>query len=299
MSDSVVTARRVLETLTGYVAREECILFLGAAIHAAPPEDSTYVYPEAQRPAMAGKLTKLLGQECGFEKKFPEEPLTLMRVALCYEMTPGLGRSRLVDSLSNHLQDGKTASRAVEMLAQLPFRIYVTTNYDRLLEDALRTVANKDPTVIIYNPDPKQETQPVSREPTAQQPLLLKMHGDLSKRESIVITDEDYITFVQRMSDKDPLHPVPMLVRYRMQMWPTLFLGYSLRDFNLRLLFRTLRWRVDPAAYPPAFSVDRNPDPLILKVWQDQRQIVTFVSEDLWSCVPWLADRILEKEHGS
>ena len=87
------------------------------------------------------------------------------------------------------------------MLAALPFRIIVTTNYDRLLESALNKF-EKDPVSVVYNPRSDEPTQDMIEEPTAERPLLFKMHGDLEQRDSIVITDEDYITFVQRMSDK-------------------------------------------------------------------------------------------------
>jgi hypothetical protein len=123
------------------------------------------------------------------------------------------------------------------------------------------------------------------------------MHGDLDQRDSIVITDEDYITFIQRMSDKEALHPVPQTVRFRMKKWPTLFVGYSLRDYNLRLIFRTLRWRVDPANFPPSFSIDKNPDPLLLHVYQYERHFVTFVTQDLWTFVPWLFKEITGEEY--
>jgi hypothetical protein len=59
---------------------------------------------------------------------------------------------------------------------------------------------------------------------------------------------EDYIDFILRMSDKDPLNPVPKEIKPWFYYWPTLFLGYSLMDYNLRLLFRTLRWKMDPAS---------------------------------------------------
>jgi hypothetical protein len=35
---------------------EECILFVGAGIHAAPPARSLYEYPEAVRPLLGGDL---------------------------------------------------------------------------------------------------------------------------------------------------------------------------------------------------------------------------------------------------
>ena len=179
----------------------------------------------------------------------------------------------------------------------MPFKIIITTNYDRLFEKALLKV-DKDPHVFVYDPTPPgdEPTPDLTTDPTIERPLLYKMHGDLDKRESIVITDEDYINFVQRMSEKDVVHPVPQTIRFRMQRWPTLFVGYSLRDYNLRLLFRTLRWKVDTANFPESYSLDKSPDPLILQIWQNERHFITFVTEDLWSFVPALYKAVQGEE---
>jgi hypothetical protein len=222
--------------------------------------------------------------------------LDLQRVSLAIETTLGLGRKKLLDCLVAHLNVGKKPSPTLEMLAQLPFRIILTTNYDRMLETALQK-CDKDPAVFVYSPHANELTPDMSEDPTAERPMVFKIHGDLNQRESIVITDEDYIAFVQRMSEKEVMHPVPGTIRFRMRKWPTLFVGYSLRDYNLRLLFRTLRWRVDPANFPPSFSVDRNPDPLILQVWQNERRFVSFVTQDLWTFIPWLSREVQGQEH--
>lgn len=291
MANPEIKVTFALEQLAKRISDGECILFLGAGVHAAPPEGSPFSYPAEQRPSSARELAKKLAKECEFERKFKKEsPFDLMRVALCYELTGGLHRQGLADALDRHLRTGRMPSPALKMLAQLPFKIFVTTNYDLLLDKALAE-AGKVPKVFTYSPKEDQVTGDY-QDPKEREPLVFKMHGDLNTPSSIVITDEDYITFVQRMSDKDTYHPVPQTIRYRMLSWPTLFVGYSLRDFNLRLLFRTLRWHIDPASIPPAFSVDRNPDPLILQVWQDQRRFVTFVTEDLWSFVLWLFNEI-------
>lgn len=287
--------------LLSQIKKGECILFLGAGVHAPPPENSNYNYPDINRPKLGGELVKELAEECGYSKKFPEEsPLDLQRVSLCYEMSEHLGRRKLVNSLDNHLRVDKIPSPVLEMLSELPFSITVTTNYDKLLETAMRR-HGKDPAIFCYNskPRPDEPTPDMSEDPTAERPMIFKMHGDLEKRESIVITDEDYITFVQRMSDKDRYHPVPQTIRYRMLRWTTLFVGYSLRDYNLRLLFRTLRWKVDQANIPNSFSIDRSPDPLILQVWQHERRFITFVTEDLWKFVPWLYKEVKGREFGS
>jgi hypothetical protein len=287
---------QALRKLADNIKKGECILFLGAGVHAAPPENSSFTYPAEHQPFLGRELVQKMAVECRFIERFPKEsPIDLQRVSLCFETTPGLGRKALVDFLDTHLRVGKKPSPTVEMLAKLPFKIVVTTNYDRLLESALNKVG-KDPAVYVYNPAPNTPTPDIDEDPSTERPMIYKMHGDLGHRESIVITDEDYITFVQRMSDKQPFHPIPETIRFRLLKWPTLFVGYSLRDYNLRLLFRTLRWRIDPASVPPCFSVDTSPDPLILQVWQHERRFVTFVAQDLWEFIPWLTDKVLAQQ---
>jgi hypothetical protein len=288
---------RAHEELVRLVRKGDCVLFLGAGVHAPPPKTSPYSYPPEIRPLLGGDLAEQLADECGYRDQLPNENVRdLQRVSLCHEKTPGLGRARLIASLNKYLITGKKPSPLLKMLAALPFRIIVTTNYDRLMESALRQ-QDKEPTVVIYDTDPDKPTRDVADDPTEAQPLLFKMHGDLEQKDSIVITDEDYITFVQRMADKETTYPIPLSIRFRMKQWRTLFVGYSLRDYNLRLLFRTLRWRLDPANFPCSFSIDLHPDPLILKVWQNERQVITFLSQDLWTFVPSLYREIHGKEY--
>jgi hypothetical protein len=246
-------------------------------------------------------LAERLAEGYRFIEKFPEEESSsgdLQRVSMFIESDRFFGRKYLIDELEKHLRDNnkKKPSPALKMLAALPFKIIVTTNFDLLLDNALQE-AGKTPVRIVYNPSLGKPTKDMVGVPTEERPLLFKMHGDLDQRESIVITDEDYITFIQRMSEKESAHPVPRTVRTGMMTWPTLFVGYSLRDYNLRLLFRTLRWKVDKANFPISFAVDRKPDPLIMQVWEHERRFVAFIVEDLWTFVPGLYKEVQGKEY--
>ena len=295
----VLGSQKAVENLIGCVKRGDCILFLGAGVHFPPPPESTYVYPEEHRLPLGSALARELATDCEFESKLPGDSVwDLQRVSLCYETTEGLGRKALVDALVRHLDEGKEPSPAVRMLAELPFKIVITTNYDHLFERAVHTTGKREKR-LIYNPQHGTRSEDIDADPTPERPLLFKIHGDLDERESIVITDEDYITFVQRMSEKEQCHPVPETVRYRMMRWPMLFVGYSLKDYNLRLLFRTLRWSVDPASFPVCYSVDLRPDPLILQVWQNQRRFITFVTQNLWDFIPWLYKEVHGHEYGA
>jgi hypothetical protein len=268
----------------------DCTLFLGSAVHAPPPSDSVYTYAEDQRPELASQLMKRLADGCDFSEKLPNESPTLQRVALCYELMKG--RNRLVDEVRAGVHIGKRPSPILNALAQLDFPLIVTTNYDQLFETAL-TGATKQPRKLVYNPD--KVGTPAWRVGSTQEPIVCKLHGDVDNRPSIVITDTDYIQFVLRMSDPMPLDPIPITVRSRFTSSPILFLGYSLLDFNLRLLFKTLRWQADDAEIPDTYAVDRAPDPLISAVW-GANNYVRFVVEDVWAFVPELYRRVRGEE---
>jgi hypothetical protein len=147
----------------------------------------------------------------------------------------------------------------------------------------------KAPIIRIYEPTRTTEPESVPIDPTEEKPILLKLHGDISKPNSIVITEEDYITFVQRMASPT-LHPIHQFIRVRMRAWPFLFIGYSLKDYNLRLLFRTLQWGSDEKL-PLSYSVDPSPDDLVVAVTGKERT-VSFIQRNLWDFVPPLFESV-------
>jgi hypothetical protein len=204
-------------------------------------------------------------------------------VALYYERRRS--RSALISRLRTEVHEQRRPSPILHALAGMRFPLVITTNYDQLFENAL-AAHNKKPHVSVYSPDRFTMTRDYS--PSAEQPFLFKIHGDIDVPESLVVTDEDYIQFVMRMTDREPFNPVPETITYYLKRWPTLFVGYSLMDYNLRLLFKSLRWKVD-SGFPDMFSVDTAPDPLILDVWWNQRRYVRFIVQDVWRFVPRLA----------
>jgi hypothetical protein len=282
-----------IEEIADKVGHDTCILFLGAGVHHQPPEQSRYTYPDEDRPPMGNELANGLAERSGFAARFPNEGITLPRVALDYQEQYA-SRRALVDQIIDKVSTGKRPSPIVNALAGLNFPLVITTNYDKLFEKAL-TQAGKEPSVIVYQKD-RLRPPPIRSDPDADHPLILKLHGDVDMVDDIVITDEDYIDFIGRMNDKDPFNPIPMYVRERLTRWSTLFIGYSLMDYNLRLLFRTLRWMIDAASFPDTYSVDIRPDALVLRVWQDRRGYVRYIIEDVWEFVPDLYRRVTGQE---
>jgi hypothetical protein len=282
-----------IETIAEIVKSGQCILFMGAGVHFPSPEGTPYNYTEDECPPLGSQFSKQLAEKCDFTKYFPTADVkNLQRVSLCYETV--YNRSALVEEIKKAVQENKKPSPALRALAELPFSLIITTNYDQLFERALRDMG-KEPVIRIYD---KEAAEPTADYLNAsiRAPFVFKLHGDIQEPESIVITDEDYIQFVLRMTDKDNFHPVPETFRYNFKRWPTLFVGYSLLDYNLRLLFKTLRWRMDKANFPTTYSVDPFPDPLIFDVWQNRDKYVTFIAHDVWTFVPELYRDVTGKE---
>jgi hypothetical protein len=289
----------ISEDIINSVKAGKCILFLGAMASAAPPPEGSGFHAGALPPS-GRALSEKLAAEC----KYPYEDKTnLAHVSLFYQWQEGKSRQALVKAVEAEVAAPHLSpSPALHMLAALPFRITITTNYDQLYDQALFAAKtldglSKKPRITIYDPKRDGPPESVPLDPLAEQPILIKLHGDITKPESIVITEEDYITFIQRMAmpERSPIHEK---LRARMMEWPTLFIGYSLKDYNLRLLFKTLRWKVDEANYPLSFSVDPFPDNLIVAVWQrSSPPLVSFIEEDLWQFVPALYKAVIGRDY--
>lgn len=291
-----VAETNIVPAIADWIKRGKCILFLGAGVHSPPPEDSPYTYAETQRPPLGTALARHLADAVGFADHFPNEPVSnLQRVSLFYQIQHS--RQQLISEVQRAVDKNKQPSPLVRALGSLDFPLVITTNYDRLFEKALMQ-AGKDPFIGVYKKNDGAEKEgadayPDMDDPTPDRPFVFKIHGDVQQPESVVITDEDYVHFVLRMTEKDQYAPIPQIFNVRLAQWPVLFIGYSLMDFNFRLLFKTLRWKLDESRRPPSYSVDLQPDLLIVKVWQGH---VSFVVKNVWTFVPELYRHIKGEE---
>jgi len=279
------------------IRNERCILFMGAGVHSAPPEDSPWAYDEEERPLRGGELAAYLADASDYAATYPDETArNLGRISLYCEIHKEYGRDWLIREVRKKVHSGKRPSPAVRGLAELDFPFIATTNYDQLVEIALRD-HRKAPYVSIYQKASNVATDDYvgeATDPTVREPFVLKFHGDIDRPESLVISDEDYIDFVLRMADKEPFNPVPPAFRYAFARYPTIFIGYSLLDYNLRLLFKTVRWNVDKARMAKTYAVDPKPDRLIQDVYGDR--FVQFIVRDVWTFVPMLYRELKGKE---
>jgi len=128
------------------------------------------------------------------------------------------------------------------VLASLPLPIYVSTNPDNLLCDAL-IEAGKQPVVELgrWNEDVEFEsiwdTEP-DYKPSVDRPLVYHVFGQLRTRESLVLTEDDYFDFLLRVGT--PQWRVPDVVAAAWAKNALMFLGFQMDDWAFRVLFRTI-----------------------------------------------------------
>ena len=137
------------------------------------------------------------------------------------------------------LDSGRT--NPLLLLAALPLPIYLTTSYHNFLEVALEK-ARKEPRPEICRWHDGLRSiasvfeQDEDYEPTPEQPLVYHLHGLDEYPPSLVLTEDDHLDFLANISrDAGAIHP---RVNRALTESSLILLGYSLRDWDFRGLFR-------------------------------------------------------------
>ncbi len=139
--------------------------------------------------------------------------------------------------------DFEDACQTYATLARLPFSTVITTNYHPEMERALaarqitarhefcrwnRTLQDGR---TLFDLEPEYEPQP-------GQPLVYHLLGQFEHPESLVISEDDYLTFLVSVTRDEKLLPPP--VQQALTNTSLLFLGYRVNDWEFRVLFRSI-----------------------------------------------------------
>lgn len=135
------------------------------------------------------------------------------------------------------------------VLAGLPLPIYLTTNYDDFMWRALKEWARKEPEQELCRWNKYLENLPSAFdgdfEPTVATPVVYHLHGHMGHPESMVLTEDDYLDFLvnlgrdQGRETRDQKFLPPRIQR-ALTGASLLFLGYSIADWDFRVLFHSL-----------------------------------------------------------
>jgi hypothetical protein len=128
------------------------------------------------------------------------------------------------------------------LVADLRLPVYVTTNYDDFIMQALaRGTPARQPRREVcqwFNLRGRNLQMDMGYQPTPEKPLVFHLHGSLENVNSMVLTEDDYLEFLVCVSEEENL--IPPCVSDAFTSSSLLFMGYSLDDMNFKVLFRKL-----------------------------------------------------------
>lgn len=241
--------RAAIETLAGALtdSTDGGLLFLGAG---ASLQRKGPTLPSGS------ELGKALAKKCELEW---HEYVPLSTTAFYYESffaRPGLERFLREQIDKPEIAPSDAVEGIVDLAGILEERrrsvFIITTNYDQSLERAYKKRFGRDMKVIVYRgrTDPNEKDvnlhtgldshpdRPEHWRPTGPVTYLYKMHGCISDPSTLVITEEDYINFLSNALSSDPLKRLLHEARGQIGMRTVLFVGYSLMDWNFRVIFK-------------------------------------------------------------
>ena len=279
------------------VGAGEVVPFLGAGANMCDRPDET-PWEAGQFLPSGFELAKALAER----SRYPaEDSSDLLRVSQYVDAV--LGQKQLyrylhaifaVDYPPNSLHSFLAALPKLLREQGSPQPLLITTNYDDLVERAFDE-RGEEYDVVWYEAKggslggkflhraPGGEIDVIERpnKYTAlsldERAVILKLHGAVDradpKGDSYVITEDDYIDY---LSLGDIGGQIPMTLRERMADSHFLFLGYSMRDWNLRVILNRI-WGAEELDLK-SWAIQREPaDPVARKIeetlWEDRGDV--------------------------
>lgn len=307
---------RSLQQVHGAILRQDAGLDLGRAAPAAQDR-----FKELAAAMLDGRLVPVLGTDVAelaahLAERF-EYPVsdgaTLPRIAQYVAVMNGSGP--LYDEMHALLsRQDLPPTQVHRFLAALPpvFRerhvphqLIVSTSYDLALERAFLE-AGEEFDVVAYiaagrnrgkfchvRPDGSGTLIDVPNEYATElsldrRTIILKLHGQVDRRlerawESFVVTEDDYIEY---LAQSEVASVVPVALAAKLRRSHFLFLGYTMADWNLRLLLNRL-WGDQPLSYR-SWAVQAEAKPLEREFWR--RRDVDVLDVPFDQCVASLAE---------
>ncbi|MEA2310527.1 MAG: hypothetical protein QOE28_495 [Solirubrobacteraceae bacterium] len=299
------------EKVARYLAEGEVVPLLGAGVNVCDRAGDE-VYQRDRNLPSGRELSELLAAEYEYPAERPDRA-DLLRVAQFAQarLRHSEEEHRLRDSLHRIFRAEYGPTSVHRFLASVPERtgahiLALTTNYDDALEQAFEA-AGEPYSVVFYRASregrcwlrhgEETEAEVIARPERYtgvslhERSVVLKVHGAVDRRErrsfndSYVISEDHYIDFLAS-TRLETLVPRSLLVPLLNS--ALLFLGYQLRDWNLRVILHEL-WSERDFEYP-AWAVHRGVDDVDAAIWHSRS--VKLYDADLCAYVGELGARL-------
>jgi formylglycine-generating enzyme required for sulfatase activity len=225
--------------LVEQLCKGNCVLFVGAGISMG----------EGGLPG-GWQLAKELAERCDY----PGDDLSLPRVAQYYADT--VDKADLLQYVCRRIREARQEPMEThKLIAALPFKIIVSTNYDCLIERALEA-AGRPFNVIVTDKQVGSWDEGVVN--------LLKIHGCVSQWESILITKDDYWEFFERRPN------IANILSAEAARRSLLFVGHGLGDDDFNRIYLQVTRNLAEFRHK-SYAVQIRPDPVDVTFWKAKR----------------------------
>jgi hypothetical protein len=182
------------------------------------------------------------------EHRYPlDNPNNLIEVAqfLAVQFDPLFPKEKILKSIAGaKAPDFTQPDEPHGLLADLPLPVYLTTNYDDFMVQALKS-RHRDARQELCRWNEAIQGDPSVFDkgftPTVANPVVYHLHGH-TVPESLVLTEDDYLNFLASIARNPGL--LPERIQKAMDNSTCLFIGYKLADWNFRVLFQGLKPRL-------------------------------------------------------
>ncbi len=250
---------RILQDLADRIVNDNAVLFLGSELFAGPGEGNA---PPSKR-----GIARALAERFEYGK----DDYSLPAVARDYKVLHG--RNALIEFLKSVLNDPQLSpTRVHQLVADLsrPFTKIITTNYDRLLERALRLVRKGFVLIVCDSDVPYFDETKI---------ILIKMEGCITQPDSLIITEDDYEEFLVS------LPTLSDVIRALFATKTLIFIGYDLEDRGFQRLYANVTRGVGVHRRRAYAISERDLAPVDVKFWHEkgievvQGSVVGFLEE--------------------
>ena len=285
-----VAALQAHARLTGKrIDEAKVIPFLGAGANLCDRPEGSDWRTSGYLPS-GSELAEYLATEYGYPGEHGHD---LVRVAQYVDLISG-GEGALFDELHPLFTGPSQPNKLHRFLAELPghqraagihsaYQLIVTTNYDDMLERAFAD-AGEPVDVVYYAAEPGEpgrfihlttdgERTPIPKHTDYpgldldRRAVILKIHGAVDRGDeqgdSYVITEDHYIDY---LAHGNVAKLIPAHLMARMTNSHFVFLGYGMRDWNLRVILHHI-WS-QQVRRRGSWAIEHAPDPIDVKFWQ-------------------------------
>jgi hypothetical protein len=261
------------------------IIFAGAGVsaHAGLPVWDSYLMELAEFSRQYDPMTRHMMADLIKEKDYPTAAAYYY---LCKKIPEAEKYQMLVKSLKHY------DAKKVEVLARLPVTAFVTTNYDRVLNDAYALAHNRSPVEVNLD-DATMRSAPFQTDF-----FVARMHGRCEVPESMVLANEHYSRLLTNRFYID-------LLTHIFTRRQILFVGFSFYDPAIKMVLQLVRenvGRVHNGRHLALLSEDADAELVSqLESFTIRKIVVPSASghANLWACLTHAAEECAQREKTS